>query len=238
MQVNASVDEADIGNVSTVEDVQFTVDAYPNNVFPAKISEIRLSPQTVQNVVTYSVILSIDNSERKLRPGMTANITLTVDHRENVLRIPNAGLRYTPPGQTRPEPQRTAQAIRTGEEVAPGDGAASAASSSETTPSSTGRLAPGQKWDPANKIKFSAPRKRVERSGLLWVLDAQGKPEMREVVVGITDGSSTELISGGLKSGDAVVIGDSTQAPATTSTQQRGGFGFGPPPGGGGRGPF
>src|SRR5437667_8840307 len=78
MQVNASVDEADIGNISDQADVKFTVDAYPNDVFRAHISEIRLSPQTVQNVVTYSVILGIDNSDLKLKPGMTANITITV----------------------------------------------------------------------------------------------------------------------------------------------------------------
>src|SRR5215467_14340679 len=105
MQVNASVDEADIGNISSAEDVKFTVDAYPNESFKAKIAEIRLSPQTVQNVVTYSVILNIDNSDMKLRPGMTATITFTVDQRESVTKLPNAAMRYTPPGQTRPDPR-------------------------------------------------------------------------------------------------------------------------------------
>src|SRR5262245_60543143 len=103
MQVNASVDEADIGNISSAEDVRFTVDAYPNESFKARIAEIRLSPQTVQNVVTYSVILAIDNSEMKLRPGMTANSTIVVDQRDHVVKLPNAALRYTPPGQTRSE---------------------------------------------------------------------------------------------------------------------------------------
>src|SRR5439155_1028511 len=98
MQVNASVDEADIGNISDQADVKFTVDAYPNDIFRGKISEIRLSPQTVQNVVTYSVILSIENSELRLKPGMTANITITVDQRDNAVKVPNAALRYTPPG--------------------------------------------------------------------------------------------------------------------------------------------
>ena len=229
MQVNASIDEADIGNISTAGEVKFTVDAYPYDVFLAEISEIRLSPQTVQNVVTYSVILSIDNSERKLRPGMTANITITVDQREHVVKVPNAGLRYTPAGQTRPEPQTTVQATRTGEEDAP------VTAEPEAIVDRTASLAPGQKWNPADKIQFSASRRRVERSGLVWVLNAQRLPEVRTIVVGITDGSATEVISGDLKPGDAVIIGDSAQAPATNTPAQRGGFGFGPG-GGGGRG--
>src|SRR5215813_5003384 len=103
MQVNANVDEADIGNISDQADVRFTVDAYPNEGFRGRISEIRLNPQTVQNVVTYSVILSIANPEMKLKPGMTANITIIVDQRNNVLKVPNAALRYTPPGVRRDE---------------------------------------------------------------------------------------------------------------------------------------
>src|SRR5207244_8204713 len=97
MQVNANVDEADIGNISDQADVRFTVDAYPNDVFRGRISEIRLNPQTVQNVVTYSVIIGINNPDLKLKPGMTANITITVDQRENVLRIPNATFPHNNP---------------------------------------------------------------------------------------------------------------------------------------------
>src|SRR5204863_4290572 len=98
-----NIDEADIGNISDQASVRFTVDAYPNDGFRGRISEIRLNPQTVQNVVTYSVILSIENPEMKLKPGMTANITITVDQRNNALRVPNAALRYTPPGVRRDE---------------------------------------------------------------------------------------------------------------------------------------
>src|SRR5215467_7767729 len=112
MQVNANIDEADIGNISDQANVRFTVDAYPNEGFRGRISEIRLNPQTVQNVVTYSVILSIENPEMKLKPGMTANITITVDQRANVLKVANAALRYTPPGVQREEfrPERPASA--------------------------------------------------------------------------------------------------------------------------------
>jgi HlyD family secretion protein len=98
MQVKASVDEADIGKLSDDANVRFTVDAFPNDVFRGKIAEIRLEPQTVQNVVTYSVIIGVANPEMKLRPGMTANLTITVDSKNDVLAVPNAALRFTPDG--------------------------------------------------------------------------------------------------------------------------------------------
>src|SRR5262245_3594403 len=238
MQVNASVDEADIGNISAAEDVRFTVDAYPNDVFRGRIAEIRLSPQTVQNVVTYSVILSIDNSEMKLRPGMTANITITVDQRDNVLKIPNAALRYTPPGQARPDGRgmgRGRGASNPEEEPA---AAAAPATTARASAESAVPLAPGQKWNPSDKIRFLAPKKRTERPGSVWILNAEKKPELRQVMLGITDGAATEIVSGELNPNELVIVGDSTQTAAAPAQNQRGGFGFGfgPPGGGGGHG--
>ena len=220
MQVNASVDEADIGNISDQADVRFTVDAYPNETFRARISEIRLSPQTIQNVVTYSVILAIDNSELKLKPGMTANITVTVDQRNNVLKLPNAALRYTPAGMQR-EPVRPENLPASSEETWTDE----AQKPFEQTPPV--HLAPGQKWDPSEKIKFVSPKRTVLRPGLVFVLNPQEKPEPRKIVLGITDGSATEVVSGDLKAGDRVIIGDSNQA-AVTSSAPAPGPGFGP----------
>jgi HlyD family secretion protein len=105
MQVKASVDEADIGKLNNDANVRFTVDAYPNDFFRGKISEIRLEPQTVQNVVTYSVIIGVANPEMKLRPGMTANLTITVDSKSDVLAVPNAAFRFTPESATAPNGQ-------------------------------------------------------------------------------------------------------------------------------------
>jgi HlyD family secretion protein len=232
MQVNASVDEADIGNISSAEDVKFTVDAYPNDVFKAKIAEIRLSPQTVQNVVTYSVILNIDNSDMKLRPGMTATITFTVDQRDSVIKFPNAAMRYLPPGQTRPDPKESTRDRSSSEDtkdpaVKPGMPARGVSGDTST------KLAPGQKWNPADKIRFLAPKKKSERPAVIWVLSAQKTPEARNIVVGITDGVNSEILSGDVKPGDAVIIGDSTQT-GSTGQQQRGFFSFGPGGGGGG----
>ncbi len=214
MQVNASVDEADIGNISEDADVKFTVDAYPNDRFKGQIAEIRLNPETVQNVVTYSVIISIDNSGLKLKPGMTANITITVDQRDNVIKITNAALRYTPEGMQRDESQEHVPAVHASEMEPP------------TAPANPNAaridLAPGQKWNPSDKIRFISPKQTSLRSGTVFVLDSQGKPEPRKLVVGITDGSATEVVDGDLKPGDLVITSDSSQV--VENSGQRSGF--------------
>jgi HlyD family secretion protein len=98
MQINTSVDEADIGNVKTGQEVSFTVDAYPDTIFSGKVSDVRNSPTIVSNVVTYDVIIKVDNPQLKLKPGMTANVSITIETRPDVLRIPNAALRFKPTG--------------------------------------------------------------------------------------------------------------------------------------------
>jgi len=231
MQVNANIDEADIGNISDQADVRFTVDAYPNEGFRGRISEIRLNPQTVQNVVTYSVILGIENPDMKLKPGMTANITITVDQRANVLKVANAALRYTPPGFQRDD-FRAERVPGLASETESEEN--SGFSRKPQTPAPV--LAPGQKWDPTQKIKFAAPKRAVQRPGVVFVLDEQQKAQQRKVLLGITDGSSTEVISGEIQPGDAVIIGDSSQAGQTQAAPSGPPFfpGFGR--GGGGRG--
>lgn len=96
MQVNTNVDEADIGMVRVGQDAKFTVDAFPEDIFEGKVVEIRMSPIIFQNVVTYNTIISVHNTELKLLPGMTANTSILVARAENVLRIPNTVLRYSP----------------------------------------------------------------------------------------------------------------------------------------------
>ena len=99
MQINTSVDEADIGLIKGEQKVTFTVDAYPSEVFEGRVSQIRNAPQIVQNVVTYDVIIEVENPELKLKPGMTANVSITVAEKRNVLKIPNAALRFQPYGE-------------------------------------------------------------------------------------------------------------------------------------------
>src|SRR5215211_3705913 len=104
MQVIANIDQADIGLVEQAKSVKFSVDAFPGKDFDGKIQEMRLNPVNVQNVVTYNVVINVNNPEQILKPGMTANLMITIDERNNVLKAPNSALRFTPQDATR---QRT-----------------------------------------------------------------------------------------------------------------------------------
>ena len=97
MQIDANVSEADIGTVAEGQDVNFTVDAFPDGKFTGKVVQIRNSPTTVQNVVTYDVVIAVGNPDLKLRPGMTANASIIIAQRDGVLKIPNAAFRFRPP---------------------------------------------------------------------------------------------------------------------------------------------
>jgi HlyD family secretion protein len=136
MQVNANIDEADIGKITNDVQVGFTVDAYRNESFTGKISEVRLAPQTVQNVVTYSVIVGVENPQLKLKPGMTANLTIVVDEHDDVLTVPNAAFRFNPTGMT---PEKIADLLKNtpGAAAPPEPPAAPAAGSGAATPSAS-----------------------------------------------------------------------------------------------------
>jgi HlyD family secretion protein len=97
MQIDANVSEADIGTVAEGQDVEFTVDAFPDGKFSGKLVQIRNSPTTVQNVVTYDTVIGVNNPDLKLRPGMTANASIITAQRADVLKIPNAAFRFKPP---------------------------------------------------------------------------------------------------------------------------------------------
>ncbi len=97
MQVHCNVSEADVGKLKPDMTATFTVDAWPSERFTGTIHEVRFAPQTVQNVVTYDAVIDVDNNELKLKPGMTASVTVVVAERKDVVRIPNAALRFRPP---------------------------------------------------------------------------------------------------------------------------------------------
>ncbi len=96
MQIEVNVSEADIGNVKEGQDVTYTLDGYPNSEFYGKVTQVRISPTTVSNVVTYSVIVTVDNKDLKLKPGMTANVSIITAKNEDVLTVPNIALKFTP----------------------------------------------------------------------------------------------------------------------------------------------
>ena len=302
MRVNTSVDEADIGKLAQTNAVNFTVDAYPGERFRGRIEEIRLNPRTSQNVVTYSVIVAVDNRDLKLKPGMTANITVTTASRSNVLMVPNGALRYVPPtadpelvqqltrggggrggrgggrgGRAGREaqgaaPQPSAESApaearrapegagsrgeASGEAVAAGGrrgrggrgGGGGGRGQGEGFPTRAGRdeaaviqgggvagTAQGQLWDPGEKLQFAAPPEIVPRAGLVWVLNSQGIPEPRTLMLGITDGARSEVLSGELSEGELILIGDSSALEGDDNRPQFNPFGgtFGGGRGGG-----
>src|SRR5262249_41229407 len=143
-----------------------------------------------------------------------------------------AALRYTPPGQTRPDIKETR---RDSGNADPAQQPSSkvAVSVRGATQDPPVHLAPGQKWNPADKIRFLTPKKHLERPAVVWVLNSQKQPEVRKLVLGITDGVNSEILSGDVKPGDQVIVGDSAQT-GSNGAPQRGFFAFGPPPGGGG----
>jgi HlyD family secretion protein len=100
MQIDANVAEADVGGVAIDQDVDFTVDAFPTRTFQGKVVQVRNAPITVQNVVTYDTVIGVSNADQKLKPGMTANVSIVAAHRDDTLKIPNSALRFRMPDQT------------------------------------------------------------------------------------------------------------------------------------------
>jgi len=105
MQIDSNVAEADVGAVEVDQDVDFTVDAFPTRTFHGKVVQVRNAPITVQNVVTYDTVIGVDNKDLKLKPGMTANVSIIIAHKDNVLQLKNAALRYRPPEAAAEQPK-------------------------------------------------------------------------------------------------------------------------------------
>ena len=125
MQIDTNVAEADVGVVTVDQQVDFTVDAFPNQVFHGQVVQVRNAPITVQNVVTYDTVIGVSNPELKLKPGMTANVSIVISHKDNVLKISNAALRYRPPDPVAPQPQTSAPPPGSGGAGRPAGGTAS-----------------------------------------------------------------------------------------------------------------
>jgi HlyD family secretion protein len=111
MEISANVDEADVGNVREGQLATFTVNAFPGRTFEGRVKQVRLGSQTVQNVVIYTAIISVENPRHELKPGMTANLRIETDRRDDVVRIPNAALRWRPPVPQSDAPAPTPLAV-------------------------------------------------------------------------------------------------------------------------------
>jgi HlyD family secretion protein len=193
MRVNASVDESDIGKIQNKQPVRFRVDAYPNETFNGTVSQIRLQPVVEQNVVSYVTVIDVPNPDLKLKPGMTAAVTIETGRADEAIKVPNAALRFRPTqeafealGQKPPEPRQRPQGQSAGGPQAGTD---------------------GQRRDRAAGDS---------QRGAVWVL-AENTLKRVPVQVGLSDGTQTAVTNGDLTPGTRVVTGMSTPAAATAA---------------------
>src|SRR5207248_3459788 len=224
MQVNANIDEADVGRIRPNQTVTFRVDAYPTEEFLGTVAQIRLQPVVVQNVTTYGTIIDVPNNDLKLKPGMTANLKVQIAKRSDVLRVPNAALRFRPTADmfaalNQPVPPEGQYSGGRGASGSGGRGfggstssgqRSSAGSTLPQTPQTrkpTPSAAPKRAQPQAETIDaLFAPLPPVESRGRVWLyMNKQLKPV--NVRLGITDGTNTELLSGELQPGMEVVTG-------------------------------
>jgi HlyD family secretion protein len=233
MKLEASIDEADIGQVKAGQMGFFTVDSYPDTQFKGMVSQVRLEPITQQNVVTYKVVMDVDNGDLKLRPGMTANVAIQTQSRDSVLKVPSAALRFNP-----------LAFMPAADTKAAGDkGAAKGGGQSRGGGQSGGGRPGGQgggQGSPgasrmgamAGGAPGGGPMKGMvtRRDDRIWVLE-NGKPKAIPVKVGISDGQFSEVSGEGLVEGMQILTGVEEATRRAGTTQPLGG-GMGP---GGGR---
>jgi HlyD family secretion protein len=203
MQVIANIDQADIGLVEQAKSVKFSVDAFPGKDFDGQIQQMRLNPQNVQNVVTYNVMIDVSNPEQKLKPGMTANLTVTIDERNNVLKVPNAALRFVPQDSSGQKSSNASGAGNSNGRQRQRNGNDNGATRSNS-PSSDAE----DRSVPATAPVLSGQRRVV------WALGVDGKPQSRKIKVGLTDGVSTEVVEGNLQEGEMVITGQTLSSAA------------------------
>jgi HlyD family secretion protein len=220
MQVQANVDEADIGLVRMLQPVDFTVDAYPNEIFKGSVRQIRLQPVVTSNVVTYTVIVNAPNPEKKLMPGMTANITVLVQKVDSVLIIPGKALRFTPDAaylkeyfKKNPPPNRnqgaggTGQAAGTERQRNPGEAGQSGAGQGGAGQGSAGQGNAGQ---------YQAGSQQGKKPVIVWIKSGDLIHRTR-ITTGALDGTNAEIKTG-LKEGDEVILSMSLAGKPGTAT--------------------
>jgi HlyD family secretion protein len=202
MEVHTDVAEADVGRVRPGLPVEFSVDAFPGDRFTGVVKEVRYAPKTVQNVVTYDAVVSVDNSELKLRPGMTADVSFVVEELPDTLLVPNAALRFRPPDAAAPgAPAAQAQAPAGGNGTGVPASSAGAGGRAKANGANAAAAAPGTEGAPRGEGRRGGSRRVV------WVLGAGGALRAAPVQVGPTDGKNTAVVRGELAEGERVVTG-------------------------------
>ncbi len=197
MRILADVDESDIGQIQVGQKVTFTVQAYQDKTFEGKVTQIRLNPNVVQNVVNYTVVVNADNKDKLLLPGMTATVDFYVNSRDGVLMVPNIALRF------QPTDEMTAEFTKNMEEQMAN--LPDSVKERFQRPSS-GMGANGGPFGAGGRMGGNGARRRnITR---IWYLDDNGKLQASPAVLGLTDGKNTEIVRGrNLKEGMKIIIG-------------------------------
>jgi len=256
MQILASVDESDIGQISEGQNVRFSVQAYPNEQFTGAVKQVRLQSKTTENVVNYTVVVRVANTSGKLRPGMTARLDFLTGAATDALLVPNAALRFRPTDEMRAQmikrfqEQRAANGGEANSEGVPPQlagrsraesGGGSAPVTGPNSGGSGGGFRNGQfagRAAGANGGGANGAAGGRARGGqpppMLWYLDEKGQVATVRVHAGLTDGQKTVVESDRIKEGMQVIVAVNTPATTTNAANPFGGAagGFGGPPGG------
>ncbi len=239
MKVECSVDEADIGRVKEGQKAQFSVEAFPNETFSGVVQQVRYAATTTSNVVTYTTVVNVDNPEKKLRPGMTATVSIIAGEAKNVLRVPNAALRFTPEltqaqlAQYMKEAGERMMAQRQQQGGTNGGAAQAGATPQQARPDGQGgqpqAFQGGQRGQFGQGGQGGQGGQRRQPSRV-WIQDKDGKLQILFLRTGITDNSFTEILRSELKEGDQVIIGKVMAGQTATTTAGGPGRGPGGPP--------
>jgi len=247
MQVQATVDESDIGKIAMGQEATFTVDAFTDS-FTGVVSQIRLSPVIVSNVVNYTVVVDVANDNLKLMPGMTANIKIMVGKKTNVMKVPNIALRLQPDpslvdtvklNEMRDAFSKGGQVQQGGDrptamnQIAQGENRGAEnrqqASGGQQSNTKVQPVAPVQSKND-NKFGITQTYPQYQKSsvlpteefnkGRIWIKNSTGKLEPIMVRTGLNDGQFTEIITDNLKAGDEIIIAVISNNPTKASTTQ------------------
>jgi HlyD family secretion protein len=237
MQVQANIDEGDIGKIKVDQTVKFTVDAYPDLTFDGTVRQVRLQPVVTQNVVNYTVIIDVPNPDLKLLPGMTANIIVLVQEEKDILKVPSTALRFSPPQEyldaleknlpDSVKKMRARWAGGSGGHTGAGNGTGSGSGDGSGGGSGRGAAArQGMTAGGMGGMMTGSPGggegRRRGGFGVLWVKVGDSL-ERRRVRAGVTDGLNTE-VRGKIKEGEEVVTGTVTPQTTQATPQQQNPF--------------
>lgn len=199
MEILVSVDESDIGLIKDGQTVRFTVQAYDEDVFYGTVRQVRLQSAIQENVVTYTAVVGVDNTDGRLLPGMTATTEFIIDQVSGVMKVPNAALRFRPNEQMMLQMRARMEAERASEGDSSGDGSQARPSGGRPSGQASGFPgggAPGGWSSGANTNMVT-----------LWYLDENGDISVLRARTGITDGSQTEVIGEGIEAGMQIIAG-------------------------------